>query len=1177
VATTGQRTSCSGCGAANRPGRKFCAECGIPLGVTCANCGATNEPGELFCGECGTRIDDAVTPVPAPSVAVERRLVSVLFADLVGFTPLSEDRDAEEVRDLLSRYFEIAAGVIGRYGGQVEKFIGDAVMAVWGTPVAQEDDAERAVRAALELMGAVSEFGREASMPELAARAGVLTGEAAVNLGAAGQGMVAGDLVNAASRVQAAADPGNVLVGDTTRRATEAAVAYADAGAHELKGKAEPMQLWRALRVTAGRAGGMKSEGLEPPFVGRDREFRLIKELLHASADEGKAHLVSVAGIAGIGKSRLSWELYKYIDGITQRIAWHRGRCLAYGDGVTYWALAEMVRMRAEIAEGEDAEEARPKLDAALEAAVADAEERAWIRPRLGQLLSLDATEDHDQADLFAGWRLFFERIAERNPVVLVFEDMQWADAPLLAFIEYLLEWSRSHAILVLALARPELAERHAQWAGSLRNATTLSLEPLAPDAMEALLDGFVPGLPDDLRTQILERSQGVPLYAVETVRMLLDRGLLEQVGDEYRPSGTIEALEVPETLQALVTARLDGLPADERAVLQDACVLGKTFTPAGLAALSESGTEELDRLLHALVRKEVLALQSDPRSPERGQYSFLQDLLRQVAYEALPRRERKRRHLAAAEHLEREWRDGDQVDVVEIVAAHYLAANALDPSADDATTIREKAHSMLVQAGERAAGLGATESARGYFEQALELSDSPLRAAELHERAGQMAVNEGQPENARPHFEQAIAAFAELGLTHPAARVTARLAIVTWHFEGDIERAIADMEQSLSVLGGEEPDADLGMLTAQLARALYFAGRIDEAMERNELALDIAEALELPEVLSHALNTKSVILHFARGRRQEAMVLMKHALQVALEHDRTEAALRAFNNLTSYYAYACRTREALANVADFEAFARRVGSRRDLPQVLRWRSGLLEGLGRWDEALEISEEIAIGEGVGRGGAVQVLAIRMRRGQLDEARRGLAALEEVTDPNEIQSVSFYRTLEAGLRLAEGRPKDALVAAEIALQYRAGQGIAEVAEALERALEAAFELADDAKVDELLAIVERAPPGQLTPVLRALGARFAARRAARQGDGATAGAGFAAAAAIFQEIESPFDRAVVLLDHAEWLAAEGQLEEAEPLAAEARELFERLRATPYVERVDRLPAGAAAAR
>ncbi len=883
--------ACASCGSPNRAGRKFCAECGAALGVTCPSCGTTNEPGERFCGECGAELGGAPAAASSESVVVERRLVSVLFADLVGFTPLSETRDPEDVRELLSRYFDTAAAVIGRYGGQVEKFIGDAVMAVWGTPVAQEDDAERAVRAALELVDAVGEFGREAGMTTLAARAAVLTGEAAVNLGAVGQGMVAGDLPNAASRAQGAAAPGTVVVGESTRRATEAAIAYEDAGVHEVKGKTEPLPLWRALRVISGRAGGRKSEGLESPFVGRDRELRLLKELFHATADDRRAHLVSTIGIAGIGKSRLCWELYKYLDGITQEVAWLSGRCLAYGDGVTYWALAEMVRMRTGIAEGEEPETAGPKLDAALERYVADVEERSWIRPRLGQLLSLEASDSFERADLFGGWRLFLERIAEEDAVVLVFEDMQWADAPLLEFVEHLLDRSRNCPILVLALARPELSERHPHWAAGLRNATTLALEPLSADAMEALVDGFVPGLPPELVRQILERAEGVPLYAVETVRMLLDRGLVEKAGNEYRPTGSIAALEVPETLQALVAARLDGLGGDERALVQDAAVLGKTFAISALAAVSGRSDADARTLLDGLVRKEILSLEADPRSPERGQYSFLQDLLRQVAYDTLPRRERKSRHLAAATYLEQERLAADQDEVVEIVASHYLAALALDPGAEDAGELKTKAEATLVRAGERAAALGAPESAVRYLEQALTFAESPLRRAELGERAGQMAVLGSHAADARPYFERAIEAFEELGLTHPAARVRSRLGLFIWQVEGDVEQAIEVLEQAFDVLAGDERDADLAMLAASLARPLFFRGRLDDSMARNEVALEIAESLSLPEVLSHGLNTKGLILS-ARGRPAEAELLTRHSLDVALAHDLTSAAI---------------------------------------------------------------------------------------------------------------------------------------------------------------------------------------------------------------------------------------------------------------------------------------------
>ena len=503
--------------------------------------------------------------------------MSVLFADLVGFTAWSESRDAEETRDLLSRYFELARTLIGRYGGTVEKFIGDAVMAVWGTPVATESDAERAVRAALELVASVPELD-----PALAARAGVLTGEAAVTIGAEGEGMVAGDLVNTASRIQSAAEPGSVLVGEVTRRASEQAVVYESAGQEELKGKAEPVALWRALRVVSGVGGQLKSAGLEAPFVGREREFKLIKELFFDYATERKAHLDSVTGIAGIGKSRLAWEFYKYFDGIVEQVYWQRGRCLAYGEGVAYWALADMVRMRCGISEEEQPASARPKLQATLEAHLLDPEERAFVEPRLAHLLGLDEAAAGDRQDLFAAWRLFFERLAETYPTVLAFEDMQWADTSLLDFVEYLLEWSRDYPIYVITLARPELHERRPGWGAGQRHFTALFLEPLSQGAMEELLEGLVPGLPKRLRQQILARAEGVPLYAVETVRMLLDRGLLVQEGSVYTPTGEIETLEVPETLHALIAARLDGLSGQERRLLQDGAVLGKTVYPAG-------------------------------------------------------------------------------------------------------------------------------------------------------------------------------------------------------------------------------------------------------------------------------------------------------------------------------------------------------------------------------------------------------------------------------------------------------------------------------------------------------------------------------------------------------------------------------------------------------------------
>ena len=1183
---------CPSCATENEPGRKFCAECGSPLAVACPSCGVANSPGAKFCGECGSSLAREAVLVapagepPAPTAPVaERRLVSVLFADLVGFTTISESRDAEGVRELLSRYFESCKRLISLYGGTVEKFIGDAVMAVWGTPTAQEDDAERAVRAALDLVAAVSALGDEVGAPDLNARAGVLTGEAAVTLGAEGQGMVAGDLVNTASRIQAAAEPGTVLVGEATKRATDAAIAYEEAGSRQLKGKAEPVPLWRALRVTAARGGAFKAQGLEPPFVGRKRELRLVKELFHASAEEGKAHLVSVVGIAGIGKSRLGWEFFKYVDGLADQVWWHRGRCLAYGEGVAYWALAEMVRLRAEIAEGEAPDSAREKLRAAIELHVPDAEERAWVEPRLAHLLGLEERQASEREDLFAAWRLFFERMAESGPLVMVFEDMQWADVSLLEFVEYLLDWSRNHPIFVATLARPELAERHASWGAGKRNFTSLALEPLSQAAMEELLAGFVPGLPPELRAQVLARAEGVPLYAVETVRMLLDRGLLERVGDEYQPTGPIEALEVPETLHALLAARLDGLSPEERRLLQSASVLGKTFTRQALAALGGVRDEELEPILGGLVRKEVLSLQADPRSPERGQYGFLQDLLKRVAYETLAKRERKARHLAAATYLEEAFGPVEQ-EVVEVVAAHYAQAYAAAPADEDAPAIKAKAREMLARAGERAASLAANEEAQRYFEQAAELADSPLEQAQLLEQAGQMAWVGGHGDAAKDHLERAIALFEAEGQTHPAARVSARLGEITWA-GGGIDRAVERMERSFLVLSEDPPDEDLAALAAQLGRFLFFMGEPERAAARIEQALEMAESLWLPEVFSQALNTKGCVLILARGRPEEGLGLLRHALKVGLDSAIPSAALRAYYNLANALYYRDRYDSSLETAREGLALARRFGDRTQESLLLTNIVAVLFLRGEWDEALARANEIPQLEefegteefGVVSFAVVELLLaipqIYLARGQVAEAAEVVRRFEGFRDSADMQARTSYAAAACAVLRRQGRLEEALASGLQAFEGREALGGSSFYTKLGfvEAAEAAFELGEVERVESLLEIAGSFGAGDATPFLDAHRARFAGRLAAARGDRERAEREFKRGTALMREIELPFWLAVTELEHSEWLVEQGRGQEAEPLLAEAQETFERLGAAPWVERaVQSSPAG-----
>jgi predicted ATPase/class 3 adenylate cyclase len=1165
---------CPNCGTENRHGAKFCVRCGHALALACPSCGTPYQPGDVFCAECGHALQAVAPtePVPPPrdAPASERRLVSVLFADLVGFTSLSETRDAEEVREILSRYFDSSRRLISLYGGTVEKFIGDAVMAVWGTPTATEDDAERAVRAALDLVTAVSALGDEVGAPQLRARAGVLTGEAAVTIGAEGEGMVAGDLVNTASRIQSIASPGAVYVGDATHRATEQTIAYEDAGSHELEGKIGLYPLWQALRVVSGARGALKSQGLEAPFVGRERELRLIKDLFHGSADDGTAHLISITGIAGIGKSRLAWEFYKYFDGLPQVTYWHRGRCLSYGEGVTYWALADMVRMRCRIAEDEPATSALGKLQAVLSEHVLDDDERRFVEPRVAQLLGIEDGTRYERDDLFAAWRVFFERLAAVYPVVMVFEDMQWADDSLLDFIDYLLEWSRNSPLFVCTLARPELQERRPTWGSGRRNFTSIYLEPLQPAAMEELLSGLVPGLPDEVRAQILERAEGIPLYAVETVRMLLDRGALAQEGSVYRPVAAIDTLEIPETLHALIAARLDGLAPEQRRLLQGAAVLGKTFTKRALATLSGLDDDELDPLLRSLVRKEILALQADPRSPEHGQYSFVQDLIRHVAYETLSKRERRSRHLAAASHLATAFSE-EEDEIVEVLASHYLDAYRAVPDAEDADQIRAQAREMLSRAGERAASLAAAREAQRYFEQAAELAADTLTQADLVDRAGRMAMRRGTIPEARALFEQALSAYNAAGLHHPAARISSRVAELDYR-EGRGTEAVARLEQALETLSSEEPDADVAVVAAQLGRYLGLTGKAEEAAAQLEIALELAEALRLTEVFVEALTSKAVVL-LNRNRLEEARIVLEGALGDALAYDFSGTALRALNNLavafesTDRYAQATETSDRMLDVA------RRIGDRVWEKQALAGPVSALVLLGRWEEAFARATEAEGLAGAGvRGLDIHLVEIDCWRGRPTEARSRLNRAAEIRAADDPQAQTGYAVHEAMVLRAEGKPRAALEALEPTLcQSELAVTFLTIKLCLVEALECTFALGDSARLEELLVGIEALRPGERPPMLTAHAARF---RALLGTDAATVEAGFRRAAEVFRNHQLVIWLAVTQLEHGEWLAEQRRWEEAELLLTEARETFEPLEATPWLERLERGEAGRA---
>ena len=945
---------CPSCGSENRVGAKFCNECAAPFVGACPQCGFANPPSARFCSECaapllasaaGTSAQPPMATAGRGAQAVsERRMVSVLFADLVGFTPFSEERDAEDVRETLSRYFDVSREIIERYGGTVEKFIGDAVMAVWGAPVAREDDAERAVRAALDLVGIVTTLG-----PGIQARCGVLTGEAAVTLGATNQGMVAGDIVNTASRLQSAAAPGTVLVGETTQRAAAQSIVFEDAGEQTLKGKAEAVPTWRAVRVVSEIGGRNRSEALEAPFVGRDEELRQIKDLFHATQREGRPRLVSLLGPGGIGKSRLAWEFLKYVDGVAERTWWHAGRSPAYGDGITFWALGEMIRGRAGLLETDDENISREKLAAAVEQHVPDADERRWIQSALLALLGFEADISSDQ--LFAAWRTFFERMAAVSPVVLLFEDLHHADSGTLDFIDHLMEWSRTVPITVITLARPELLEKRPDWGAGKRTFASIHLEPLPPDEMRRLLAGLVPGLPPRIADAIIERADGIPLYAVETVRMLLANGQLVLEDGAYRPIAALDEIAVPQTLTSLIAARLDGLDAADRALIEDAAVLGQSFTVAGLAAISGIEAAALEPRLRTFVRRELLMLEADPRSPERGQYSFMQSLIREVAYNTLAKKDRKVRHLAAARYFESLGTD----ELAGGLAGHYLAAQRLAADQGEADALAAQARIALRGAAERAASLGSYEQAVRFLEQALEVATSAEDRLDLHTRAQASAEAGLDPAVVERHAVGRLEAARELGNRPAIAAALANHATVVQAWLGLPQRAAELLEPAWAEFSDLEQTPEGVRLMAALAVGNSGSLNNDVALAWVDRYLPIAERLDMLDAIAGGLISRGQIL-IKMNRAREAMVLLRGGHQLATSINLRDRE-RVGRVLLTFYAQWSDPAEGLALAREGLEIARRIGSR--LYGFSMVGNGIICALrvGEWDWVQALVEE----------------------------------------------------------------------------------------------------------------------------------------------------------------------------------------------------------------------------
>jgi class 3 adenylate cyclase/tetratricopeptide (TPR) repeat protein len=1027
---------CVECGAETPAEDRFCSNCGVEMRRECPVCGTPATPEARFCASCGAALGLSEGLAEASESGrqrevTERRLVTVLFADLVEFTSRSEQRDPEEVASFLGDYFESARDVIDRFGGVVEKFAGDAVMAVWGADVAHEDDAERAVRAGLELQQAVAGLAVDVGDPDLGLRVGILTGEAAVRLGAdASTGMIAGDLMNSASRLQNVADPGTVLVGESTHRAAHRAIAFEEAGTPSLKGKQQPIATWRALRVVAERGGRGRVKGLDPPFVDRRAELRLLKDLLAVATGDRRARMVSIVGEVGIGKSRLVWELQKYADGLAVPVSWNQGRSLAYGtEGVGSWALSDMLRGRIGVTEGDEDALVAAALDASLDEVVGDPAERARLRQWLGPLLCCGPAPDGDRSEFDAAIRSYFGSMAAHGTTVLVFEDLQWADAGLLDFIEDLTAWMPDAPLLVLALTRPELLERRPSWASGRSGVVSLRLGPLADDEMGRLLDEMMGKFEARLRTDIVERAAGVPLYAVELARSLMARGLMGRADGTSTAPTDLSDIALPETLQSLIGARLDRLALDDRSILQDAAILGGSFTLPALAAISGRSERALAPRLEEFVDQELIEPVRDPRSPTRGGFRFVQELVWEVTRSRMSREVRRLRHVAAARYVESLLGP----DSARVAADHYLSALSITPAGAEADALRAQATNVLLSAFDRAVELYANDEVLSLGSRIHDLElDLPLdRRVAIEQEMATAASATAQFEEAQRHSEKAIMLSRRLGdETHLRHAVALAAEIYLDHHK--TRRALDLLERQLDGVDDLSADPELANLVAQLARAKDQDGDDDAALAAAEWALSSAEEFRSLPVIADALTTKAGVLA-VRGRTLEARALFEAVIDLAEREHLPLQAIGAYVNM------GVLLEEDLAEDPSLAAIelGRRIGNVSFVLMAMGNRAAWLVMRGRWEETEQLLADPLweSASDMRLVGKLLVLAIKEAfQGNTADAKVTLtAALTSLDRQTGIRDMAMVNEMAAIVRAATGETATALDWAARALQ------------------------------------------------------------------------------------------------------------------------------------------------
>ncbi|HWD47304.1 MAG TPA: AAA family ATPase, partial [Actinomycetota bacterium] len=887
------------------------------------------------------------------------------------------------------------------------------VVGVFGAPSAHEDDPERAVRAGLRILEAARERTAD-PRDAVSVRVGVSTGEALVALDPgnhAGEALASGQVADIAAELVALAPAGGLLVDEATWRPTRNQVNY-EVVEPAPPGRG-PLRAWQATAARS-RQGAELREPAATPFVGREDELAVLHGLYRRAVREASVQLVTVSGEPGVGKSRLVRELFSFVDRQPDLVHWRQGRCLPYGDGVAFWALGEIVKAEAGILESDGPDTAAGKLAAAVEAVEDRPAERGWLQAQLAPLVGLSGPEGGptQRGEAFAAWRQFLEGVASQHPLVVAIEDLHWADAALLDFVEHLVEWSTGVPLLVVCTARPELLERSAGWAAGARNATTLALPPL-PDVHiaalgAALLEQAV--MPAELQSLLLERAGGNPLYAEELLRLLSDRGLLIRRGRAVRLRKDAE-VPLPETVQALIAARLDTLVPTRKALLQDAAVVGQVFWSGVLATMGGDDEAGVRAGLHELARRELLRPVRRSSIEGQAEYGFWHALVRDVAYSQLPRAARADKHRRAAEWLEALAPDRAE-DRAELLAHHLLAALQYAQAAgQDTGPLAERARLALREAGDRAWSVNSFAAAVRWYGAALErwLADDPERPRLL------LRLGETRMYAESAGGELLVEARDELlaaGDREGAARAEARLStLASW--QGRYEQELAHARRAVELLEDAGPSPARALVLANLANSLMFGDEAAETVRVGRQALVIAEQLGMVDEQVRAL----MPIGFARVADGDpgGVEDLERAVELAREHNLPQVAA-ACGNLAALVIRLGDLDRGFRLGADALAAAERLG----LASTVGWLRSerLLEHYwrGRWQEALAGAEQRLAESEAGSPTEADIVC-RYVRGWIRMARRELAgALEDATAAVDLGRSTGFGDLAPALAL-----------------------------------------------------------------------------------------------------------------------------------------------------------------